>query len=303
MAPGWAGFLALTGVLLTVMLVLARVSQRALERPPGVPAPGTAQRSGPQPEVERPVSLGVEDGPDYTTGPETDDEPASERDGTPGSSGETADPRREFDLESLSPAALLANVALTHGLFASLLVGGVVYFAIPATTFGVDPAPAGPLARSLAIGLAFGTVLWAANETGARLADAIGVGYDETLRQRLAPDSLGGWALLLGVVLPIIAVGEELLFRGALIGVPAAGFGVSPWALAVVSSVAFALGHGAQGRAGVVVTGLLGFVLAAGFVLTGSLLVVIVAHYVVNALEFLLHEGFESDPVSAFEGP
>jgi len=32
-------------------------------------------------------------------------------------------------------------------------------------------------------------------------------------------------------------------------------------------------------------------VLAAGFVLTGSLLVVVVAHYLVNAAEFVIYEG------------
>jgi uncharacterized membrane protein len=32
-------------------------------------------------------------------------------------------------------------------------------------------------------------------------------------------------------------------------------------------------------------------VLAVTFVLTGSLLVVVVAHYLVNALEFVVHEG------------
>jgi membrane protease YdiL (CAAX protease family) len=94
-------------------------------------------------------------------------------------------------------------------------------------------------------------------------------------------------------VLPLIALSEELLFRAALIGVPAAGFAVSPWLLAVGSSLLFALGHGAQGRVGIVVTGVLGFALAAGYILTGSLLVVVAAHYVVNAMEFLLHELFE----------
>ena len=73
-------------------------------------------------------------------------------------------------------------------------------------------------------------------------------------------------------------------------GAFAVGCGVSPWLLAVLSSVAFALGHGAQGPVGVAVTGLLGFVLAAAFVLTGSLLVVVLAHYLVNAIEFLRHE-------------
>ena len=67
--------------------------------------------------------------------------------------------------------------------------------------------------------------------------------------------------------------------------------------LAVASSVAFAAGHGAQGRLGIAATGVLGFVLAAVFVATESLLVVVVAHYIINAVEFGLggigYEPFE----------
>jgi membrane protease YdiL (CAAX protease family) len=118
----------------------------------------------------------------------------------------------------------------------------------------------------------------------------MGVEYDERLRSMLAPDSALGWVALLVLVLPIIAGVEEFIFRAAVIGATTAGFGTSPWALAVVSSVAFALGHGAQGRLGVLVTGGLGLVLAGAFVLTGSFLVVFVAHYLVNALEFVVHE-------------
>jgi membrane protease YdiL (CAAX protease family) len=145
------------------------------------------------------------------------------------------------------------------------------------------------------VGAGLGLALYAANEVAATVGDRLGVGADEGLREALAPSSVVGWAVLLLVVLPIIAGFEELLFRGILVGVFAAGFGVSPWLLAVFSSVAFALGHGAQGPAGVIVTGLLGFVLAAAFVLTGSLLVVVVAHYLVNALEFVVHEGLDVD--------
>jgi membrane protease YdiL (CAAX protease family) len=116
---------------------------------------------------------------------------------------------------------------------------------------------------------------------------------DESLRELLAPDTRLGWVVLLFVVLPIVAGFEEFLFRGALIGVVAVGFDVSPWLLAALSSVAFALGHGAQGPGGILVTGLLGFALAVTFVLTGSLLAVIVAHYLVNALEFVVHEGLD----------
>ena len=43
-------------------------------------------------------------------------------------------------------------------------------------------------------------------------------------------------------------------------------------------------------------TGLLGFALAGAFVLTDSLLVVVVAHYAVNAVEFVAVEGLELRP-------
>jgi membrane protease YdiL (CAAX protease family) len=195
----------------------------------------------------------------------------------------------------MSSGTLLANVALTQGLFGGIVLGGALLFEIPAGPLGVGP---GPLTRglpALGLGIGFGLALWLANEASAALADAVGAGYDESLRELLTPESRAGWAVLLGFVLPLVALVEEFLFRAAIIGVPAAGFGLSPWALAVVSSAAFAFGHGAQGRVGIAVTGGLGFVLAAGFILTGSLLVVVVAHYLVNAMEFLIHEAVGAD--------
>ncbi|MDQ2053285.1 MULTISPECIES: type II CAAX endopeptidase family protein [Halobellus] len=189
----------------------------------------------------------------------------------------------------LSTASLLANVAVSQGLFGVLLLAGAWYAEIPAWAFGVAAETVS--VRALAIGVGLGLALYAANEAGAAVGAQFGLGEGERLRSALAPDTLLGWAVLLLVVLPIIAGFEELLFRGALVGVVAAGYDVSPWVMAVVSSGAFALGHGAQGRLGVLVTGTLGFVLAAAFVVTGSLLVVVVAHYLVNALEFVVHEG------------
>jgi membrane protease YdiL (CAAX protease family) len=189
----------------------------------------------------------------------------------------------------LSAASLLANVALSQGLFGALLLAGAWYAEIPARAFGV--ASETTTAGSLAIGVGLGLALYAANEAGAAAGARFGLGEGDRLRGALAPDSAVGWAALLFVVLPVIAGFEELLFRGALVGVLAAGYDVSPWALALLSSVAFGFGHGAQGRIGVLVTGALGFVLAAAFVATGSLLVVVVAHYLVNALEFVVHEG------------
>ncbi|MXV60815.1 CPBP family intramembrane metalloprotease [Natronorubrum sp. JWXQ-INN-674] len=197
---------------------------------------------------------------------------------------------RSVDPESLSTGALLANVAFSQGLFALVLLGAVLYTGIPADALGIEFSVA-YLEQGLLLGAAAGIVLYVANEIGAATATRLGFDHDEELRGLLAPDSIQGWLALLLVVLPIIAVFEELLFRAALIGVISAGFGVSPWLLAVVSSVAFAVGHGVQGSVGVVVTGLLGFVLAAIFIVTGSFLVVVVAHYLINAFEFIVHEG------------
>lgn len=205
-----------------------------------------------------------------------------------------------IDPRSLSTGELLANVAISQGLFALVLLGAVIYTGIPADALGIEFSLA-YLVRGLLLGTGFGLGLYVANEVGAAAATRFGFDHDEELRELLAPDSIGGWLVLSLVVLPVIALFEELLFRAALIGVVSAGFGISPWLLAVVSSVAFAVGHGMQGSVGVVVTGLLGFALAAIFVVTGSFLVVVVAHYLVNALEFVVHEGLDFEWAETLE--
>jgi len=189
----------------------------------------------------------------------------------------------------LSTPALLANVAVSQGVFAALLVTLAWYTEIPAWAFGL--APESFALGGVGMGIGVGSVFYILNEAAAAVGRRWGFSTPTGLREALAPETAAGWAVLLLIVLPIIAGFEELLFRGALIGVIHAGFEISVWLLAVGSSVAFALGHGAQGRLGIVVTGLLGVGLAAVFVLTGSLVVVIVAHYVINALEFVVHEG------------
>jgi len=214
-------------------------------------------------------------------------------DGRGGEDRDDGDGRVEGDgarapIDSMSTGALLLNVAFSQGVFGGLVLLGAWYTEIPLAALGV---PNIPTLGTLALGVGLGVALYAGNELAAAGANALGFSPPEELRTSLAPDSVAGWALLLCAILPAIAFVEELLFRAALIGALSAGFAVSPWALAVVSSIAFALGHGAQGSLGVVVTGSLGLVLAAAFVLTGSLFVVVLAHYLVNALEFVVHEG------------
>ncbi|MBX0286146.1 CPBP family intramembrane metalloprotease [Halomicroarcula sp. F28] len=269
--PQWAAFVGLTGFLLTVLLGLSKLSQRSLSAEGGGV---TARTDG----LERLSAAG----------PADDTYPRFE---TARAARERRHIEGQLSRDTLSTGAVLANVALTQGLFGLLLLGGAFFFEIPLAAFGVTADALSTGLPAVGLGLAAGVGFWVGNEFAAAVADGFGIGVDESLRELLAPDSAGGWVVLLGVVLPIIALVEELLFRAAVIGVPVAGLGMPAPAMVVVSSVAFALGHGAQGRVGIVVTGALGAALGVLFVLTNSLLVVVVAHYLVNALELCVHEG------------
>ena len=196
---------------------------------------------------------------------------------------------------------LVVNVTVTQALFLALLVGAILAANVPPTALGVEGSldAVGPaVVGGIAIGLGF----YVASEVVGALVVRAGFGHDEWLRESLAPATIHGWVILLVVVLPLIAVFEELLFRAVLIGALATGFAISEWLLVVGSTVVFAVGHGIQGSAGILVTGLIGFGLAVAFVVSGSLLLVVVAHYVLNCCEFVIHEGLDVEWQSAFAG-
>lgn len=309
--PQWGPFLVTVAVLTVLVLILARASASAIhegelvgpddrsretiETGPVSTDDGRTDKKLPDGTVAEVESVEMDH--DFLEATSSNDETAvtkgdpareecSAAKGQPTVGKRTEDPSQI----RLTTELLLANVAFTQGLVVVVILIAAWYFAIPTTAFGITADPMGAGLVGVGVGLAFGVVLWIGNELSTTIADVVGAAYDETVREMLAPDTPAGWAVLLGVVLPLIALSEELLFRAALIGVPAAGYGLNPWLLAIVSSAAFALGHGAQGRVGVVVTGALGFVLAGGYILTGSLLVVVIAHYVINAMEFVVHE-------------
>ncbi|NIB98689.1 CPBP family intramembrane glutamic endopeptidase [Halobacterium sp. R2-5] len=179
---------------------------------------------------------------------------------------------------------LLLQTALSQALAGAVLVAAVWLAEVPVASLGAAVSP-----ELAGVGVAAGLALAACNEGAMRVLDAAGLGYDDELREALTPENTVEWLVLLFVALPIVAGFEELLFRGVLVGAFSVGFGVSPWLLAAASSAVFGAAHTAQGATGVVVTTLLGFALAAAYVLTGSLLAAFVAHYVVNAAEFAVH--------------
>jgi membrane protease YdiL (CAAX protease family) len=81
---------------------------------------------------------------------------------------------------------------------------------------------------------------------------------------------------------------EEWLFRGFFLAVVAAVAGDLPgWVLVLIAAVAFGLAHAYQGRAGILLTGVLGGVMAALYLGTGSLLLPVLLHAAID-LRFLL---------------
>ena len=288
----WAAFTGLTLVVLCLLLVLTHLTQDALTDP--------AVSSSPSDHGETqaiPAGEGIDDEGAHSSDGEAShvaggqhESPIADEDAAQ-IRPEQPQPPARGDPASMSTGMLFANVAVSQGLFAGVLLGAIVITGIPAEALGITISVE-YLLTGLFLGTVFGVALYVANELAAAGATRFGFDHDEGLREMLAPETSSGWAVLLFVVLPIIAVFEELLFRAALIGVLSAGFAIDPWLLAIFSSVAFALGHGIQGTVGIIVTGGLGFVLAAIFILTGSFLVVVVAHYFINALEFVIHEGF-----------
>jgi membrane protease YdiL (CAAX protease family) len=81
---------------------------------------------------------------------------------------------------------------------------------------------------------------------------------------------------------------EEWLYRGFFLAVVAALAGGAPTGvLVLVGGVAFGLAHAYQGRVGIVTTGVLGGVMAALYLDTGSLLLPVVLHALID-LRFLL---------------
>lgn len=198
--------------------------------------------------------------------------------------GEPVDPETTIGISRLS---LYANAALSQAFLLAIIWIGLYLSDVSSSPLGLMGSTG--LTLALVLGVAVGLVLAAVNEGIERVVGRVGLAHDELLRRLLAPSTPVEWTTLALVVLPVVALFEELLFRGMLIGGIGAGLGISPWLLVLGSSVLFALGHVVQGLGGLLAAGVLGLLLGGAFVLTESLIVVVIAHYLVNLLEFVRH--------------
>lgn len=123
----------------------------------------------------------------------------------------------------------------------------------------------------------YGSTQWLVRTTGQRF-------YSSVVIQAITPKDRRELLLVLLAMAPVVLL-EELLFRSLLIG----GFAhlVSLPLLIIGWSVVFGLLHSPQGPWGMIGAGVGGLVLSLLFVVQGSLLLPLVAHYVTNGLQVI----------------
>lgn len=103
--------------------------------------------------------------------------------------------------------------------------------------------------------------------------------YSDVVLQSIRPRTRRQWPLVILALLSAVLL-EELLFRSLLLG----GFSlyVNVLFFAVAASVLFGLLHHPQGEYGVAAVTVVGLLFSALFLWRGSLLVVVVAHWITN---------------------
>jgi membrane protease YdiL (CAAX protease family) len=187
--------------------------------------------------------------------------------------------RLEEHLEVIERArpALYFSAALTL-----LLVAGLT--AIVAAWQGIAPADLGWRVEAPGLGVAVGAAVAAVGLLVAWLSGVLGrlAGLKESplLRLLLPGDSRERRAFL--VLAGIGAVCEEYVYRGFALHVLSDWTG-QPWAAAGITAASFGLAHGYQRLNGIIRSAMLGMVLAAPVIWTGSLFPAILGHFWINA--------------------
>lgn len=164
----------------------------------------------------------------------------------------------------------------------ALVVGGVALAAGSRSGTGpilsLEAVPPGELVAWV-VGLAAAglAVTFAVRAAAIRLGIA-----DTPLLEVVLPRTPGERLAFVGVS-AAAGIGEELAYRGYVLGV-LAGVTGSPWLAAAAAAAAFGMVHAYQGLLGVVRTGIVGFLLAAPVILAGSIWPAILAHALFDVL-------------------
>jgi len=107
-----------------------------------------------------------------------------------------------------------------------------------------------------------------------------------SLTSFLAPQGVGEY-LLAFILVIVVAVSEEVIFRGYLI-LRLANTSGNVLLAAAISSLIFALGHGYEGSAGILTVGIMGFLFALVYLWRMSLVAPIVMHFLQDFIGIIL---------------
>jgi uncharacterized protein len=97
-----------------------------------------------------------------------------------------------------------------------------------------------------------------------------------------------GEIVLAFILVSVVAVAEETIFRGYLLLRFQKGLRLAPFTAAFLSAVVFSLGHGYEGTAGVVTVGFIGLAFALVYQWRGSLVAPMIMHFLVDFCGIIL---------------
>ncbi len=189
------------------------------------------------------------------------------------------DARRGVDLRAAAThrRTLYLSVALSLLFIATLTLGVATWQGVPARALRwTVETPGAAIVWGLFVAVAGLALTWVTT-MAARLGGLEESPVAMLLMPRDTPEKIG-FLLLSGVA----AVCEEYAFRGFGLWALSEWTGV-PWLAAILVSLSFGLAHGYQHLAGILRAGLLGLLLAASTIWTGSLFPAIVGHFWINA--------------------
>lgn len=180
-------------------------------------------------------------------------------------------PPRDFFVVA---AAVFGGIGAVVGLGIAV---GILVFDLPTAAVGLDASPV----RGAAVGAVAGLGLAGGHKLLIKGLKAAGLEFTE-LYEEMVPETVPalGWY---GAGIGVQASAEEVIFRAALVGAPAALLSVSPWYFVVPAAVLFGFAHTGRGTGSVVSTAIVG-VAFGGLFVTAGLVAAAVAHVVNNTV-------------------
>lgn len=120
-----------------------------------------------------------------------------------------------------------------------------------------------------------------------RFLQTIGFSTPATPQPSFLPTTGTAEFVLASILVAVVALTEETIFRGYLI-LRFRNIMANPATAVVLSAVIFSLGHGYEGTAGVITVGVMGLIFALVYVWRGSLVAPMVMHFLQDFLSIVL---------------